>query len=100
VDFVVAGATGPVTRLDVRTIVKSSVGSTGEIVSIQDVTTGTWTQLSSATIGTSEATRTSSVASPARYIDTGGNIRLRIDTNRMLSTYTLSIEQVQVTITY
>jgi hypothetical protein len=99
-DFVVAGMTGPVTRLDVRTIVKSSVGSTSTSISVYDVTAGTWTQLSSSTIGTSEVTRTTSVSSPARYVDASGNVRLRIDSSRLLSTYSLSVDQVQVTITY
>ena len=100
VDFVVAGATGPVSRLDVRTILKSSVGSTSAHIYIYDVTAGAWTQLSSSTIGTSEVTRTSSVSGPARYVDAGGNVRLRIESSRWLSTHSLSVEQVQVTVTY
>ena len=99
-EFVVAGATGPVSRLDVRTIVKSSAGSTSALIYIYDVTAGAWTQLSSSTIGPSEVTRTNSVSSPARYVDAGGNVRLRIQSSRLLSTYSLSVEQVQVTVTY
>jgi hypothetical protein len=99
-ELVVAGVTGPVSRLDVRTIVKSSATSTTARIYIYDTTAGAWTQLSSSTIGTSEVTRTSSVSSPARYIDADGSVRLQIQSSRLLSTHSLSVEQVQVTATY
>jgi len=100
VEFTVAGVTGPVSRLDMRTILKSSVGSTTAHIYIYDVTAGAWTQLSNSTIGTSEVTRTNGVSGASRYVNAGGNVRLRIESSRWLSTHSLSVEQVQVTVTY
>jgi hypothetical protein len=99
-ELVMSGASGPASRLDVRTIVKSSVSSTAVGVEIYDWTSAVWTQLGSSSVSTSEVTHTSSVSSPARYIDAAGDVRLRLDSSRSLSTYSLSIEQVQITVTY
>jgi hypothetical protein len=45
-------------------------------------------------------TRDASVsANAARYVDAAGTVRLRIQSSRLLSTYSLSVEMVRLTVT-
>jgi Bacterial Ig domain/GDSL-like Lipase/Acylhydrolase len=98
VELAVNGVSGTVSRLDIRAIVNASASNTTARVYVYDVTTSAWTQLSSFTIGPSETTRNITVsASPARYVDTTGTLRLRIQSSRLVSTHSLSVEMVRVT---
>jgi len=99
VELAVSGVTGSVSRLDIRAIVKASSSNTTARVQVYDVTTNTWTQLSSFTIGPSETTRNMTVStSPARYVDGTGTVRLRIHSSRLASTHSLSVDMVRLTV--
>lgn len=67
---------------------------------IYDWTSGIWTPLGTSSAGMSEVAHTSTVSSPAHYIDAAAIIRLGLESSRSQSAYSLSIEQVQVTVTY
>jgi Bacterial Ig domain/GDSL-like Lipase/Acylhydrolase family len=100
-ELVFSGVTGPVTRLDVSTILKSSTSSTTARLYLYDVVAGVWTQLASSTIGTSEVARTGAVSTSAsRYVGPTGTVRLRVQSSRLLSTHSLSLEQARLTVTH
>jgi hypothetical protein len=100
-ELVFSGVTGPVTRLDVSTILRSSTSSTTARLSLYDVVAGAWTQLTSSTIGTSEVSRAGAVSNSAsRYVSPSGIVRLRVQSSKLLSTHTLSLEQARLTVTH
>jgi hypothetical protein len=85
-------------RLDFTVIAKSSTSSTTLVLQAFNVTTGSWTQLSSASIGTGESTQAVSItASPNNYRDATGRVRLRVRGSKFLSTFTVSHEVVRLT---
>lgn len=99
-DFDFSGVSATVSRLDFSVLAKSSTSSTTLRIYGFQVSSQSWTQLSSSTLGTSEVLRTVSVTSGAgAYRDATGRVRLRVEGRKLLSTFTVSHELISVTAT-
>jgi hypothetical protein len=95
-DFDFINAPSSLSRIDITMIAKSTTSTTVRVYAY-NVTTASWTQLSSATIGTGESTLTASVLSGASaYRDAGGRVRLRVMGSRLFGNFTLSHEVVTI----
>jgi Bacterial Ig domain len=100
-ELVFSGVASPVTRLDVSAIFMSSASNTSARIHVYDFTSGAWVQLNSSTVGTTETTRNLGVSTnAARYVGPTGTVRLRIQTSKLLSTHTLSVEMARLTVTH
>ena len=86
-------------RVDYSVRLKSSAASTTVIVFARNYTSGAWTQLTTATVGTSEVTLTGKLTSGiAGYVSAAGQMMVRVQTSKG-ATHTVSAEMVKVVIT-
>jgi hypothetical protein len=98
-EFAIGGVIGPVSRLDLKVIMKSSGASILTRVYLYDVTTRAWIRVNASMVGTVKATRAISVATnPRRYVDAAGTVRVRIRSARRFPTHSLNVELLRVTI--
>jgi hypothetical protein len=90
-------ATG--SRADYSVRLKSSLWSTTVVISAFNYVSSTWTQLSSASIGTGEVTVTASLtASVSNYISSGGKMSVRVESSRGF-THSIYDEFINVVVT-
>ena len=69
------------------------------VVFARNYTSGAWTQLTTATVGTSEVTLTGKLSSGiAGYVSTAGQMMVRVQTSKG-ATHTVSADMVKVVIT-
>jgi hypothetical protein len=97
-DFEFLGTPTAPLRYDFTVTARSSHSSTTLRIYAFNNTAGSWTQLTSTSLGTSEITRTVSITSnAAAYRDANGRVRLRVQGSRSGS-FTLSLEVVRAAV--
>ena len=69
-----------------------------QILYLYNFTNSAWTQIDSRTVGTSEVTITYQTSSPANYISSGGEIRMRVYSSGGTSNYTTAADWMQFTL--
>jgi hypothetical protein len=83
-------------RLDLTVIARSTASTTVRVYAYS-VSSASWKELTSVSVGTSEVTRTVSITSnPGQYRDSSGRVRLRVQGSRSLANFTISHELVRL----
>jgi lysophospholipase L1-like esterase len=86
-------------RLDIAVSVSSSASGTALRISAFNVSTGAWTPVSSTSVERTEVTRTASLTTTAvNYRDASGRVRVLVEGSRSSGTFTLSLDQVRLSI--
>jgi hypothetical protein len=67
---------------------------------LYNFSTSSWTQINSATVGTSDVTRTWTTTTPAAYVSAGREVRLRVAGNTRTSSYTCRGDYLAFTYDY
>jgi hypothetical protein len=97
-DFEFVGVSSTASRLDFSVVVKSSASSTTVRLYVFQVSSQSWIQLSSSTVGTSESRKDVSITAGASgYRDTAGRVRLRVEGSKLFSSVTVSHELISLT---
>jgi hypothetical protein len=91
----------PVSRLDILIVLGSTTSSTTLRIFAYNVVTATWSELSAATLGTGETTRTLAIsASAANYVSPSGSVKVRVQSTKVLATHSIRIELARMTVTH
>lgn len=89
----------PGSRIAPTVRLKSSVSNTSIVVSAMNYTSGTWTQLTTGTVGISESTITAAITTgAANYVNASGQMSLRVQSSSG-STHSVSFEIVSAVVT-
>ncbi len=67
---------------------------------LYNFSSGTWTQINSGSVGTTDVTKTYTTTSPANFVSATGEIRLRVSANGRSSTYSCYGDYLAYTIKY
>jgi lysophospholipase L1-like esterase len=84
-------------RFDYLVRLRSSSSSTTATIYAFNYSTSTWTQLHSSSVGTTESTKSASIAASANYVNAEGKSLVRVQTSRPITTHTAYLEIVQLT---
>jgi hypothetical protein len=96
-DFEFSGVSSTASRFDFSVVVKSSASSTTVRLYVFQVSSQSWTQLNSSTVGTSESRKDVSIAGGASgYRDAAGRVRLRVEGSRLFTGFTVSHELISL----
>jgi beta-lactamase superfamily II metal-dependent hydrolase len=90
---------GTPTSLTVTYDGKYSVSRT-QTLYLYNFSTSAWTQINSATVGTSDVTKTWTTTSPAAYVSSAKQVRLRVAGNTRTSSYTCQADYMAFTYNY
>jgi hypothetical protein len=95
-----SGITAPLSRIDLRLVLKSSASRTNLNIYVYDVSTSGWRQLTALTAGTSETTTSLAITSNlAAYVSPAGSMRVLVE-SRISTTHSLSLDLARVVVTH
>jgi hypothetical protein len=97
-DFEFTGVSSTASTFDFSVVVKSSASSTTVRLYVFRVSSQSWIQLNSYTVGTGESGKDVSITAGASgYRDAAGRVRLRVEGSKLLTTFTVSNELISLT---
>lgn len=71
-----------------------------QVLYIYNFSSSSWTQINSATVSTSDVTKTWTTTSPSSYVSSSNQVRVRVKGNTRTSSYTCQGDYMAVTYTY